>query len=657
MNKSIEQKLNLLKNLSPRTEWVDANRPKLPSTKPTFNLLALIFMRRQHFAIIFTVFLAVVGVGTLLLTTRGTTLPSQKNYLTGEARANAIALLLENNSPSTLQQVTSAAARENQASLTATPAAAGAGDASLSSKLLISAQEQNKLYYAKTILRKGPAQCPLMSYGFTFGGENSNVQEVYTFFGPDGGYANQYISRLENGQIIDFNYGISTATTFESTEYKGGKYAVRTVSPRYDLGVIEPLPADMPVDLPAPEALPAEVERTPEQSFLDVFGPDAEMYTTTLNGKEVVVVQTTYKGFCNDFSTPQEYVAPNYWAGESGSEVNYTMPEGDTNFINLVYVDPNDTYKMFKNEVYLNSTNAENMIWSSENAAEEVTDSTLDQVKVRLDGNLPQTEIRVTNLASQSVPVDETAERQRRVDATIQFFKDNQLEIILPAAGQIPYAYFRELEKILQPQVPDLSFSHINDRDFYPAGGVGDTLFNNAKNILLALSIYVAETPGLIGDFGIGFNDVYGSYFSRLMSSSQDDIAIVNSMLFAPTTERAIQDVEILIDGVTRKAKVYSFTTTMDYTIMAEPAADGGSVGGSLPDCADCTQTGYILIVELGKHKVAIREEYQSTQPTPEQPNPVSQPLVFDLNKFNALNWEVLSGGDDGDMAKLRAAL
>lgn len=668
---SLNQKLKSLRSIQPDSSWVKTTRAEVLSqrqpliesgevqTKPmrtSFISLLFIAMQKQYIAFLLVGLIAVVGLG--LYTGFGyNKLLQSSTYLTGAERQAAIANLVANNSVTSLQQI-----NRGQAAAKEFAASAAAGDAAQQSMpaigIGIPTIEQNKLFYTKTKSTKGPAKCALMEYGGLVDFAGTIFRESYSYYTADGGSLSQTIAKLSNGQVAELSYMLSKANNFETYDYKGGSYAVKSIS---TFSGEVPAPVPMPaVDTAIPESVTPPASKSAEETFREMFGPDAQISKVVdAEGKEKLLVETTYKTYCSSTNmdlSPLLGSRPNYWEGESGENpaVQPEVAYGDTTIINLLWVDPENTYTVYKQETYLTDKSPANLLFSEETLSNSNSEIAFDVAKSQLEQNLPAVSVRTLEIGSNPDNSDELTKKltQANLDSILQ----QDLPVVLPTkTGYRFYATIEQVNKELSKSpTADPYSQHFQDRSFYLPGPIGDKMFAQAQDFRLAISSYIAETPGLVATFSASTDTMSGSTFNvKVFESQKSNIDIVNTFLYSPTKTRSVQTFEMSTSAGIKAAQAYIYTAQLDLIALAEPAAVPENVTlpypGDAPGCegSDCDIPGYIVIFEVGKYKVAIKEEITPTDATTKPGS------TFDVTSFNAFGWQIFSGGNAADMQKL----
>ena len=458
-----------------------------------------------------------------------------------------------------------------------------AGDAA-SSKLIAPGFPINSefnYYYSKTTITRGPAfnSC---NYGIT---QNDAlfvpVYESFSYSDATSSYS-KYVGYSSDNNVNNYSLSTSSQTDgkykYNNIVYMGGQYAVR-ISGEYD-NDIRPLSVSTDPGVSTEPMLKNEV--APDGSSdsvssnatdtvtiqpVNYFGDTAEVLRTeTIDGKEYYVVQTSYEANCAG------YMNLNRWDNET-AEDNRTM------YI-LTYASTSD-YQILKTENYIDSVSSSNLIDSTEfvNQNANVEFASVSS-NFNFEFNVPLRDISI-DYSSSTITYDADAEIQKSMD----FIKSEDLSVLVPSQDVLnKYVYFNYNTKGSFVSQAD---SYYTDRDFYPAGAVGDAMFNEFNNVS---SIYYSA-PLALGS--VSYSKDETSYTVSIYSADGNKKEILNSMLWSDIQNKSETETTVTINNTTVQATLYSYQIEQPSIL---PYVD--YMEGAAPEtCTEnCFSKQYVLI-------------------------------------------------------------
>ena len=444
--------------------------------------------------------------------------------------------------------------------------------------------------YSKTTITRGPAfnSC---SYGM----DQSEVLFVPTYesfnYYDEGSSYSKYTSYDNNNQVTNYYLSSSTQTeakyTYQNIIYFGGSYAVR-MSGEYDNSIqplsvsTEPSAVDdsMLRDESTKESVNDSVssDTTLPTEPINYFGDTAEVLRTeTINGKQYYVIQTSYQTDCSG------YVNLNRWDNQT-VEDNRTM-------YSLTYANTED-YQILKTETYVDSVNAGNLVESTEITSQNTNiDFASVSSNFNFEFNVPVKDIEVDTTTT--IEYDPAAEIQK----SMEYIKSENLTVLVPAESVInQYAYFNYNTKGSYLSEID---SYYSDRNFYPAGALGDEMFNSF-NGLTSIS-----TSVLLAQGSVSYSKDETSYTVTIYSADEDEKDILNSMLWSDIQNKSEAATTVTVNGTSVAANLYSYEIDQP-SIM--PYVD--YMEGSVPyECTeDCFRKQYVLVFSYGNNKYSLVE-------------------------------------------------
>lgn len=538
------------------------------------------FMTKRKIAV-----LSLVGVSLLAVTAVATFaifyLQTPKTTLTSKQILERISM---NNPNFTLTQNTIASTAESF----------NASDAA-SSKLIapgLPINSEFNYYYSKTTTTRGPAfnSC---NYGI----DQSEVLFVPTYesfsYNTDNANYSKYVAYNSDNSVN--NYSLSTSNqaqdkyTYQNIIFFGGSYAVRTsgeystdvrpLSVSAEPGIEEPMLKNES-SASSSDSVSSNESTTLPVEPINYFGDSAEVLRTeTINGKDYYVVQTSYEVNCAG------YININRWDNDTAQD-NKTM-------FTLTYADTQD-YQILKTETYINSVSSDNLIEATETINQNA-DIDFESVSsnFNFEFNVPIIDIQIDNSTAVNTynPDDE-------VRKTMDYIKAENISVIVPSVSVInQYAYFNYSTKDTFFVQTD---SYYTDRNFYPAGTLGDSMFNAYNGI----AINYFNTPLALGTVSYSKDDT--SYSVNIYSSNDDEKAILNSMLWSDIRNKSQTSTNITINGQSITANLYSYEIDQPNIL---PYMDIMPVDGGVNGCVeDCIRKQYVLIFSYGNNKYTLTE-------------------------------------------------
>lgn len=451
-------------------------------------------------------------------------------------------------------------------------------------------------YYSKSTTSRGPAfgSC-------NYGVDTSTivfvpVYESYTY--NDGTtYHSKYVGYNEDNSINTLSISKSSTNEnlyeYEDISYAGGSYAVKTVNRMdYTSSYLSPQRDQIePMLLEDSSGLKEEVSNSNSATtsmVTDVpiyFGDNANVVRTeTINGRNYYVVEYSYETDCSGGITIDR------WQSDSATQMS--------TLFTVTYASV-DTYQVLKTETYINSVSADNLMESFENVNDNANiDFASVESNFVFTVNVPIREVDVSTVAGPVITYDPEAEVQKAVDFAIS--KD--LTIVLPSdAVENQYIY-------LNYGVEDTfvkSDSYYNDREFYPAGSLGDRMYNSYNGIA-DLSIQ-RSYPLSLGSVSYSKGDT--SYSLSIYENTEDEMTVLNSYLYSDLRNKNESTVVVSINGEQVNARLYSYeldqpgmsvmpySTTLDSNLVQPESCT-----------EDCFAKQYVLMFDYGNNKYSLQE-------------------------------------------------
>lgn len=451
-------------------------------------------------------------------------------------------------------------------------------------------------YYSKSTTSRGPAfgSC---SYGV----DTSTivfvpVYESYTY--NDGTtYHSKYVGYNEDNSINTLSISKSSTTEnlyeYEDITYLGGSYAVKTVNRMdYTSSYLSPKRDQIePMLLEDSSGLKEEVSNSNSATtsiVADVpsyFGDNANVVRTeTINGRNYYVVEYSYETDCSGGMTIER------WQSDSATQMS--------TLFTVTYASV-DTYQILKTETYINSVQANNLMESFENVNDNANiDFASVESNFAFTINVPIREVDVSSITNPVVTYDPDAEVQKAVDFAIS----KKLTIVLPSdtvENQYIYLNYGPTEALVKTD------SYYNDREFYPAGSLGDQMYNSYNGISdLSIQRYY---PLSLGSVSYSRGDT--SYSLSIFENSDDEMTILNSYLYGDLRNKNESTVVVSINGDQVNARLYSYEIEQPgMSIMPYSTSLDSNLVQPEACTEDCFVKQYVLMFDYGNNKYSLQE-------------------------------------------------
>lgn len=423
-----------------------------------------------------------------------------------------------------------------------------------------------KYRYSKTDVTFGNAysSCNAISSYDAYLGQGL-VSESFEYYDGSGSSSNKWVTMTPSGTIVNYNVSNNTPTRSESYTYMGGSYAVKTTTLFANSNVTDMFPTGdvsiMPIeDAPVQESIE---EVSPTDLISQYFGPDAKVIErVTRDGKDLYVVEYSYKLDC-DQDVSRMYM----------SSYPYQSPENlpDTMIMrDLVEV---DNFQVYENTSYLNSVSDSNLLSRTKVTVVNNNDS-FDSVANNFvfDINVPVRE-ETFDWSVEQPAYDYRAEANAIADYLIA----NPIDLLYVNGANLSGVYSaKAYEQINTNRMPD-TVNYYADRAFYPAGELGDKLFESYNRIPETKFNYIPEIASVSfsGD---------SSYFNiSVFSKSDATLAQIREQTngFAssdPNASSTTQQVNVSIDNqifsATLDSTTYNYAVDPAVTYESTPAGD-----------------------------------------------------------------------------------
>jgi len=450
-------------------------------------------------------------------------------------------------------------------------------------------------YYSKSSTKRGPAfdSC-------NYGVDQSSIVYVPTYesfnYNDNSTYYSKYVGYNEDGSIntLSISKSLTTDSTYEYEDitYFGGDYAIKTVNKtQIDDSLTRPLEdtaEPMLLESSPAESVNNDASTSVVTDYPNYFGDSASVKRTeTINGKDYYIIEYSYEVNCDGF------VSLDRWESNSVEDKKtlYTVTYASV-----------DSYQILKTETYFNSVEPANLMDTTESMNENVNiDFSSVASNFEFTSNVP---IREIDTSSQSATVS-TYDPDTEVQKSLAFAKSEDLTLVLPlvsATNQYIYLNHTSPEDYIAT-----TNGYYPDRSFYPAGEIGDKMYNSYNGITSALSI--GTVPLSLGSISYTIND--SSYNLSIYANSVEEKKVLNSFLYTDLQNKNEEIVNITIGGELVEATLYSFEVDQpEYSTL--PYIDSMSETTVAPPADACTQDclvkQYILVFNYDNNKYALQE-------------------------------------------------
>jgi hypothetical protein len=490
-----------------------------------------------------------------------------------------------------------------------------------------------KTTYATTNGPKSNA-CKAYSGGMAY---NPDKTESISYYDSKGYSVYGMIEYIGDVQFISLSK--YTPTGSETYDYKGGKYAIKTVY-KYDATNGDPSFVGAPVmekleltDVPESNN---ENTNTPEGSIDEqikiYFGEDTDIIgTETIDGKEYYVLQYSYDTRCDISNT---YLSPDFWNGESYEDV-YSKENPDHVIIRN-YIGT-EGYAIYKSDTYLEKVDASNLI-SSYITTSTYENSSYEEAiaEITIDPAIPVKEI---NQDDQPVYA---YDYKTEITYTLDYIEKSGYPVTSDIAAG--YVINSVGSNNYYSQIAFGEFTDLySNRDFYPEGALGDRIYKDWTAIAVPVE---TDYPVSLASYGFKGKDESGldtyGLFVDVYKNSFDNMKIVNSVIYNPVKEKSIEEVQIKFDGSVATAKIYKYQTEYEaYGVvdsgMIDPATGNKPVSNSVDsynpaseklmidpmpsegvEMIESKDSGYIMILGIGEYKIVIYDTNYGSSEYPE---------------------------------------
>lgn len=394
----------------------------------------------------------------------------------------------------------------------------------------------------KNTLGNAVSKCPI----YTSDMEGS--YEYFDFIDENQQY-HKFISLDKDGNLLE--YIIDDVES--STEYRGGKYAVKVV---YN-GSVTPLPAE---DTPLIDTSGGEVTDLKEDEVVEevdvedigesYFGEEATVEKIVENGKvKYYVVTWKYQTSCSlddiwNIEEDQSYMPSTTTKGIDESQ--------QETIVTKMWFDP-DMNEVLKSEEYLNSVSEDNLLLKTETDVENSNQSfeeVSDKFDFDYDVNIKTYEIDLSYPDIYTNP----EEYRKYVE---NYLQESEMTVLLPAVTTLGSEYIFIPYGINEMQELD----YLLDRDFYPEGAHGDDMYKQAKKwyddgfMMLEPSLELSYSAG---------KEKYEMLYIISFTSDVDEEDILQNYVFVGDKEEK-SAITVIVNGKNVAATKYIVASNIVY--------------------------------------------------------------------------------------------
>lgn len=437
--------------------------------------------------------------------------------------------------------------------------------------------------------------------------------ESLSYYDDEGNFVSKNTEYYGNNLVI--YYSKSTKNYSENIEYKGGKYAVKSVfnyQPELletDTMVNEKI-VDNAEDQINSNYLPLEDSKNSDDFEIDslmkkYFGEDIDIVgKEEIDGKEYYILEYSYETECDyDYFS---YKTPDFWNGEDYDSQEIMANPTKISIRNYVDI---QNFSIARTDTFLGKVDDANLIYSSVTVgSEKVNDIDTASEEIKFDIDVP---IKEYNPNKNPINFDQNENK-----AIIEYLRNNNLPI--PQFDTFDYdlsmiystGYYQE------DPIKDEYTQLIEDRDFFAEGDFGDKLykqyygFDNDNEVdyinpLVSMDFVTTGTNQ-------NLNTLYGSVYDGKYS----DMDILKTVVYRPVKNKSIEEVDIEINGEQVTAQLYKYKYEYEDIVYEEPVyKDSNDSSSSDPGAASVEENQNIVIDPMpvegnGKMKKFVDSNY-----------------------------------------------
>jgi len=325
-------------------------------------------------------------------------------------------------------------------------------------------------------------KCPTV-FGFDKNVATEESAEYYTSKSEPFASYYKYVTYTKEGKIFDY---ILTRKQ-EQWVYRGGSYAVHLIN----MPDIRPLASqegggeNIALSRETAESEKTAPVSTTEKTTVPVntyFGENAKILgTETRNGRKLYKIQWSYQVSCEQVDYDKVLRA------EPNSVIS--SPEMDDKVVVIAYADV-ETYALVEENQYLQSVSGANLLYQTVRDETKKMIGETDEVKQQFTFDQAVT--------VKTVDASNEAYEKGYRSALVSYLKQRGGNVILLKSATLNAA-----NSVDVTYVPD-SNKHLIDRAFYPTGSIGDSLWEDNKDLFAAYKDSNMTYPSLTLSYSIG---------------------------------------------------------------------------------------------------------------------------------------------------------
>ncbi|MBU0976322.1 MAG: hypothetical protein ABIE03_01205 [Patescibacteria group bacterium] len=433
------------------------------------------------------------------------------------------------------------------------------GESDFAESMLYPVINQYKYYHSKSQITAGPGKDKCEVYSNV----ETGIYETYEYFDENNFYS-KYIFKDGSNNLLDSTLSGNTYMI----EYKGGKYAVKveyensgdtSLSGNPKNPVVESIDSEESGESPS-EPAPDNWNEPDEMDIQDIidsiWGENVKVEEVKTDGKlEYYIVTWEEQTSCdlNVMVKESQTVSMSKSVTDTDEET-----EDMEKIVRKSWIDP-ESYQIFKEETYFTEIKPENLIQTNE-MEQETSNADFESVKDKFNFDY---NVEVRTLTRNDLTFDPyvyETDREKYLDEVESFIKSENISVLFPQDKKwlLDSAY---LASVYRSQ----EYNYYQDRDFYPEGSLGDTMYTEMK-----------EAYSLVGTTeALGYLDFRTKNYEYYISASIFDEGIdtdqVLNEMFGMTESTEKSQIEIIIDGKKVTAQRY----TMEESWNVSPSSGG----------------------------------------------------------------------------------
>lgn len=540
-----EEFLHLLEDHMPSGDFKMKLKERVLNDSKNHNIFFNLFlMNKQKAAVLFSAMSVLLVTGVLGVYMFSQSRLQSVNF--SEEEANSIfANIIKNNANSNRD---------------AAPLSAESVDVRMASSLMIAGPIDREYKFSKGTTKltrgNGISKCKLLDESF----KNISYENVDYISSAEGKNYYKYKSFDSNGNLIDY----SLTKDSKMISYKGGSYAVSTQA----FMTLDLARSAETLEAPAPDnSFPAQETPAPTgDEIKQYFGPDVKIEGKLVeNGKEYLIITYSSNTICE--------------IGNDDKSRSATNIDNLKKTIIKIKVDSKN-FNVVKEEQYLDSISDSNLLYTTESTL-ETSNPDFDSVASNFEFEF---NVQIKDIGNQEVSSQQIAEMFSKYlsEKSIMPLVTTDYEIRSFYSSFVTYE--RQEDK------------YMLDRNFYPAGGRGDEMFNEAKEMYKIT--YSENEPLVTFDFAVGDNNANMTVYENNLSEEK----ILERYAYSENSRKEKTSRNIIINGVSKKATEFKVTNTS----TSISGSESGSGDSAQPVETKTEDIIYVIIFEFEGKKYAV---------------------------------------------------